>query len=170
MTQSLGFDEILESAREARRQLSDLEHEIQEKLDDLDFEAFRQNRALNEAEKRKRQQLRAAQAETRDALVELAYVTLRRLDDSNEIQTLQRRIGQVNDELNEDLAGLGKIVSEFEKFQNIAATIEKVVAGIAGLTSGEESANKEPQSTESEGKEAENKPVGGETTEKPSSG
>ena len=175
MTESLGFDDILNSAREARRQLSDLEHEIQEKLDDIDFHAIQEGRPLHEDEKRNRQQLRAAQAETRDALVELAYVTLRRLDNSNEIQTLQQRIGKVNEELNEDLTDLENIENEFKKFQNIVKTVEEVVAGIAGLTSDEESANEKSESTESESTESESKkpesaPGEGETTSKKPSG
>ena len=128
------FEAILQSAREARQQLTELEHELQGEIDDIDFEAFQRGSPLSEDEKNKRQRLRATQAATRDALVELAYVTLKRIDNSIEVKTLQNRIGQVNKELGEDLDELKGIAKKAEKFKGVVVTMEEVVKGITDFT------------------------------------
>ena len=78
--------------------------------------------------------MRATQAATRDALVELAYVTLKRIDNSIEVKTLQNRIGQVNKELGEDLDELKSITKKAEKFKGVFVTMEEVVKGITDFT------------------------------------
>lgn len=168
MPVSQKFDEILESAREAHHELADLEHRIQDQIDHIDD--VRHENPLNDEQKNRRRQLRAAQKEVRDASDVLVYVTLRRLSKSEEIKILQKRIKQINQELIDDLSDLGDILGGFEKFQNFVKTVEEFVVGIAGRDSAGESVNKESGSTKAESKKTESKPGEGKPTSKKPSG
>ena len=95
---------------------------------------------------------------------------MRRLSKSEEIETLRKRIKQVNQDLIDDLSDLGDILGGFEKFKNFVKTIEEFVVGIAGRDSAGESVNKESGSTKAESKKTESKPGEGETTSKKPSG
>lgn len=131
MPNSESVGEIISSAQAARRDLSDLEQDLQNGIDEIDFKVFSEERTLTSDEKARRQQLRASQTEIRDAFIELAFVTVRRLDDSNEVERLNARMAQINRGLKDDLNDLQEIVDFAEKAAKAADTIAKVVQKVA---------------------------------------
>lgn len=127
----LTLDAIVASAAEARKQLGKLEHRLQGGIDDIDFVAFAQNRPLTEAEREQRRQLRASQTEVRDAFVQLAFVTLQRLDNSIEILSLNQRMQTIQKNLADDLETLKNIEMIADTVAKVSDSIAKVVAQIA---------------------------------------
>jgi hypothetical protein len=118
------LEDIVKSTQAARRSLSDLEQRLQSRIDSIDFRAFKEKRVLTADEIAIRTQLRASQAEVRDAFVEFAFVTVSRLDNSDEVATLSSRIERINKGLADDLDRLRKIA-------NFAKTVAKVADGVA---------------------------------------
>ena len=131
MGDSESVDLIISSVTEARRNLSDLEQQLQTEIDEIDFRAFQDDRPLTDDEKGHRMQLRASQTEVREAFVELAFVTLRRLDDSEEVKHLQKRMDHINRGLSDDLNKLKEIVEFAETAAKVTDTIAKVVEKVA---------------------------------------
>lgn len=119
-------NEIVAVAESSRNDLSTLERRLQERIDNIDFDAFAAERELTEAEKTERQSLRASQAELREAFQVLAFVTLRRLDESDEVIQLHTRMSRINKGLKDDLDRL----KDLEEYAEIAA---KVADGIGKL-------------------------------------
>lgn len=117
-------DDIIVAAAEARQGLTTLEHQLQGDIDEIDLRAFREERRLTEAERGRRRTLRAAQAEVRDAFASLAYVTARRLDNSEETARLLGRVRDIN-------AGLGDDLDELKTIERYATIAAKVADGIA---------------------------------------
>lgn len=122
-------EDIVNSARAARRSLSDLEQRLQDEIDSIDFAAFREDRGLTPAEAAKRTQMRASQAEVRDAFVQLAFVTVSRLDDSAEVAALSGRMERINRGLADDLERLNRVA----KFAKTVAKVADGVARVAAL-------------------------------------
>ena len=126
-------DEILAQANAARRDLADLERELQEEIDEIDFLLFQENRPPTTGERALRKARRAAQAEVRAASTELVFVTLRRLGESDEVARLQRKMNEINSGLDDDLNQLGDIVRYAEMAAKVADGIAKVVDKLADL-------------------------------------
>lgn len=124
-------DDIIAEARSARRELADLDQQIQEQIDQIDFDAFRDRRDLTPEERSLRQERRANQAEVREAYVSLAYVTLRRLDESDEVKRLQQKMKEINLGLSDDLDRLKRIERYAEVAAKIADSIAKIAAKVA---------------------------------------
>jgi hypothetical protein len=124
VNRNVTIDAIVASAAEARKHLGKLEHRLQGEIDDIDFVAFAENRPLTEAEREQRRQLRASQTEVRDAFVQLAFVTLQRLDNSLEILSLNKRMQAIQKNLADDLGTLKNI-------ERIADTVAKVSDSVA---------------------------------------
>lgn len=131
MPKTKTVEQIVAVADEARRALFDLELELQKEIDGLRFVAFKENRPLTAAEKDLRNQLRASQGEIRDSHAELAYVTLARLDNSEEVKLLKQRIDEVNHNLKDDLETLAKIQRLAVKVANVADQVAKIVKEVA---------------------------------------
>ncbi len=125
--------EILAQANATRRDLADLERELQEEIDEIDFRVFQEDRDPTPAERPDRKARRAAQAEVRAASTELVYVTLRRLGESDEVVRLQRKMKEINSGLDDDLDRLGDIVRYAETAARVAEGIAKVVDKLADL-------------------------------------
>ena len=119
-------DEIVAAAESSRNDLSTLERQLQERIDQIDFDAFAAGRELTEAEKTERQSLRASQAELREAFQVLAFVTLRRLDESDQVIQLHTRMSRINKGLKDDLERL----KDVEDYARIAV---KVADGLGKL-------------------------------------
>jgi outer membrane lipopolysaccharide assembly protein LptE/RlpB len=124
-------DEIVASAAEARKQLGKLEHRLQGEIDGVDFIAFERNRPLNEAERKQRRQLRSSQVEVRDAFTQLAFVTLERLDNSDEVLRLEQRMKAIQATLADDLEHLKRIERIAETVAKVSDTVADVVSKIA---------------------------------------
>lgn len=119
--------QIIAQAKTARRELTTLEHELQEGIDAIDFRAFEEKRDLTAAEIKQRKAHRSTQAEIREGLKTLAYVTARRLDISEEVVQLHRQMKAINASLKDDLEKLKKI----EKYAKIAAKVTDALAKAA---------------------------------------
>lgn len=131
MPEATSAAEIVAAADETRKGLFELELGIEKEVDALRFRAFKERRPLSDAERAKRSELRACQAEIRNAHVDLAYVTLVRLDDADEVRSLNARIGEVNDALADDLAALKKLEDLSAKVAQVADKLAQVVGKIA---------------------------------------
>jgi hypothetical protein len=124
MAKDESIEDIVNSAQAARRDLSDLEQELQTEIDKMDFDAFQNGHDLTAAQTKRRIQLRASQSEVRDAFIALAFVTVSRLDDSSEVAMLSTRLDGINSGLSDDLGRLKKIAT-------FATTVAKVADGVA---------------------------------------
>ena len=122
---------IVASADEARQALFDLELALEKEIEELRYKAFQENRSLNDEEKARRTQIRASQAEIKDAHVELAYVTLSRLDNSEDVAQLQQKMDQINRGLEDDLAELKKIESVAKKVDKVAEKVAEIAGKVA---------------------------------------
>lgn len=121
------IDKIIAAAKSARRNLADLEANLQEEIDEIRFNAFLAKRKMTDEEIKIRNERRAQKSEARDAFVELTFVTLQRLNQSEEVANLTLRLGQITQDLEDDLETLKKI----ERYAATAARISKGLANIA---------------------------------------
>lgn len=118
---------IIEAAKEARTNLSKLEQELQDEIEDIRFRAFREGgRELTGEERERRAALRARQTEVREAFVVLAYTTLRQLDESSEVALLQQRMNDIN-------AGIGAHLNELAQIERYATTVAKITDEFAKI-------------------------------------
>ena len=122
---------IVAAAEDSRKSLFDLELGIEKEVDALRFRVFQESRDLTADELDRRTKLRACQAEIRDAHLELAHVTLVRLDNSDEVRSLNARIGEVNRGLADDLQGLKDLEELAGKIQEVTDKLAQVVRKIA---------------------------------------
>lgn len=133
MANGESIQDIVKSSQGARRSLSDLEQQLQSMIDEIDFTAFRDGRDLTPDETVRRTQMRASQREIRDAFVELAFVTVSRLNDSDEIAALSARMERINRGLSDDLERLKRIAGFAKTVAKIADGVAKVAAQITTL-------------------------------------
>ena len=121
------IDEIIADAREARHHLADLLQELQEEIDEIRFRAFKNGRELTAEEQATRNTRRAEKAEAQAAYIEMTFVTLQRLNESEEVKKLSQRMDEINKELADDLSRLKQI----ERYAQIAAKVADGVAKVA---------------------------------------
>ena len=117
---------IVNAAIASRTQLTTLDHELQEEIDEIELKAARDGRPLSESDKERRRSLRASQMEVEDSFEALAFATLARLDSSADVQELKDRIEAISGHLSDDLERLKKI-------QRSAKIAAKVAEGLAQL-------------------------------------
>jgi hypothetical protein len=129
-------DEIIADARVARQALSDMEQQLQEEIDKIDFAAFREKRDLTAAEIDRRKELRATQGEVRDGFTVLVFMTAERLDNSDEVSQLLRRLQVINAGLEDDLEQLRKVVKFAKLAAQVASALEKAAGNLARLAAG----------------------------------
>jgi hypothetical protein len=129
MADDASVQDIVKAAQAARRNLSDLEQQLQTEIDKIDFAAFHEGRDLTHDETARRTQLRASQSEVRQAFIELAFVTVTRLDHSDEVATLSARMQGINRGLADDLDRLKRIAD----FAKTVAKVADAVARVAGM-------------------------------------
>ena len=133
MTDAETIAEIIAASRQARRNLAELEQELQDEISEINFTAFSEGREVNAAEHKRRKARRASQFEVREAYVLLAYETLRDLDESEEVARLQEKMANIDRGLRDDLDHLKtiekyaetvtRVVDEFAKIAEKAAEI-----------------------------------------------
>lgn len=133
MTDAETIDEIIAASKEARRKLAELEQELQDEINEINFTAFIAEREVTAEEGARRKARRATQLEVREAYVSLAYETLKELDESPEIARLQAKMANINSGLQDDLDHLkaieryagtvAKVVEEFAKIAEKAADL-----------------------------------------------
>ena len=128
--------EIIASTDAARDQLALLERALQEDIDRIRFDAFREERRLTAEERQQLKELRAQKAEARQAFTDLVFFTLQRLNQSDEITRLQQKMNDINEGLRDDLEDLGRIVHHAATAAKIADALAKVTAKLASLAAG----------------------------------
>lgn len=121
-------DEIVADAAEAHNRLSALDVALQTRLDEIRFRAFQEDREFTPAEAAERKGLLASQGEVREAKVELSFVTLQRLDASEDVKRLKTQIARVNSGLKDDLDRLRRL----ERYAEIAAKVAETLVKVAG--------------------------------------
>lgn len=119
--------EVVASANAARENLALLERELQEDIDAIDFNAFKEKRGLTPDEVARRKSFRATQSEVRENFKVLAFVTAQRLDQATEVAQLARQMAIINAGLEDDLDRLKAIV----RYAKIAAKVADTTAKVA---------------------------------------
>ena len=117
-------DEIIKERNAAREELAKLELELQEEIDEIRFKALQLRRPMSDEEKALRNERRATLGDARQAFQDLNFITLQRLDKSDEVQQLQQRLKQIN-------AGIGDDLEQLRRIERYAATAAKIADAIA---------------------------------------
>jgi hypothetical protein len=118
---------IVADAAARRADLAELDHLLQNDIDEIVLAAALEGRPLSEAEKQRRRALRAEQSEVQDAFRALAFVTLARLDQSAELAALHAKMTGINAVLADDLDRLKDIA----RYATIAARVADGLAQLA---------------------------------------
>lgn len=136
MTNGRTVDEIAASVETVRSELGKLELELQEEIDEIRISAARAGRSLNPEELRRLKELRAEKAEARQVFTDLVFFTLRRLNESDEIADLQRKMDGINTALRDDLEDLKRIERYAAIAAKVADALAKATEKLASLAAG----------------------------------
>ncbi len=126
-------NDIIAEAKIARRNLGDLEQDLQEEIDEIRFLAFSEKRPLTDAEKTTLNERRAGKAEARAAHAEMTFVTLQRINQSEELQQLKKKMDEINKGLKDDLDHLKDLVRYAKVAADVAESVEKVATQVAAI-------------------------------------
>jgi hypothetical protein len=126
-------DEIIAARDIARQVLAELELELQEEIDEIRFAALQRGQPMSDDEKALRDERRANLAEARATFRNLNFITLQRLDQSDEVRQLQQRMNEINQEIGDDLERLKKIKRYAETAAKIADAVAKATEKLAQL-------------------------------------
>ena len=130
------INQIEAAAKSAESSIFTLQRKLQTEQRQIRRQAFFEDRALTAQEEARLADIATAQDGLSDALIELSFVTLQNLDNSAEVQQLQRRMDQVNQRLTGDLNKLKQIEAFAATVAKVADTIAKVAAKLAPLAAG----------------------------------
>jgi hypothetical protein len=125
--------DILNDATAAKDALHRLESALNEQIDSLAFTALKEGRDLTAAERSKRDQYRAAVAAVESSFDELGFITLTKLNHSNEVKNLLHDISEENSQLDDDLKQLKQVEAIAQEVADVAAQLPKVVQGLAQI-------------------------------------
>lgn len=128
--------DIIADANAGRQALADMERQLQEEIDEIDFTAFKEGRELTAAEIERRKERRATQGEIRDGFTVLAFVTAQRLDSAVEVQQLLRQMQVINAGLEDDLNRLRKVAKFAKIAAQVTSALAKTVAQLGKLAAG----------------------------------
>jgi hypothetical protein len=126
-------EDIIAAAVEARKGLVALDSFLQSEIDRIAFTAAKEDRELKQSELTTRTELRASQSEVREAVRELGFVTLERLDRAEEVKSLSHRMKMINEGLGDDLGRLKRIGEISDTVATVADTVAMVAAGVAAI-------------------------------------
>ena len=132
MTDRETAQDIVNEAMQTRSALTDLDHAIQEEIDEIVLTAARERRPLSDDDKARRKALRADQVEIQDAFKALAFVTLPRLDASADVAELKNKLDSVKDELEDDLKRLKNIARYAKIAAKVADGLTQLAIKVAG--------------------------------------
>jgi hypothetical protein len=125
--------QIEATAQSARNAIATLQKQLQAEQREINRTAFFAGRPLTVDEQARLAEIGIAFKKSNDALIELAFVTLQNLDDSQEVQLLQTRMSGINAGLSVDLDKLKRIETVSATAARVADTVAKVAAEIAKL-------------------------------------
>jgi hypothetical protein len=128
--------QIETAAQQAESAIGALQRKLQAEQRQIRRDAFIKDRALTSQEEQRLADIAAAQLGLTNALIELSFVTLQNLDNSAEVQQLQKRMDQVNERLTGDLDKLKRIEAFAATVAKVADTVAKVAAKLAPLAAG----------------------------------
>lgn len=131
MSTSSEIKEIVANARIARDGMLETDRKLDEGIIAIDEIAW--SRELRASERSERARLRAAQTACRAAQIELSFVTIQALDQSQEVNRLINAIGAANKDVKEALEKVKNIVKITQGIAKVTAALEKVAIGLAGL-------------------------------------
>ena len=125
--------EIIVAANAALADMVKLEKELAARKDEIKATAQNADREPNTAERAELARIVEARKQNLDAMGELDFLTLHKLDDSATVQELKQRLDAVSQNLAETLKKVKK-TTEFTKVAaDVAAGLVKVATGLAGL-------------------------------------
>jgi hypothetical protein len=125
--------QIEATAQSARNAIATLQKQLQAEQREINRTAFFAGRPLTTDEQARLAEIGIAFKKSNDALIELAFVTLQNLDDSQEVQLLQTRMSGINAGLSVDLDKLQRIEAVSATAARVEDTVAKVAAEIAKL-------------------------------------
>lgn len=126
--------QIVADARQARKHLGELETQIQDELDEIRLRAFLDgDRQLTASEVAIRDARRAQKAEAQDAFIASTFVTLKALNNSEDVKRLSLRMQAVNDGLDDDLKRLKRIRKYAATAASVAETLARLAARLVQL-------------------------------------
>jgi hypothetical protein len=133
MTEKNTVEAIVAGAKGSRSQLESLDKALDSAIDEIVSGGAKQGRQLTDGEKGERDLLRAQQAKVQAAFQELAFVTLARLDNSDDVKQLQEKLKSINADLNDDLERLKKIATYAAIAAQVADGLAKLAAQAAAI-------------------------------------
>jgi len=133
MAQPRTIEQIEAKAQTARNAIATLQKKLQAEQREINRTAFFAKRPLTAEEQTELNEIGIAFKKSNDALVELAFVTLQNLDNSAEVQNLQKRMDGINTGLSVDLDKLKQIEALSASAARVADTVAKVATEVAKL-------------------------------------
>jgi hypothetical protein len=121
------------AAHSAEGAIATLQRKLQAAQREIRRDAFIADRALTPAEQGRIADIAAAQESLTNALIELSFVTLQRLDNSEKVRQLQQKMDQINEGLTDDLDDLKRIEELAATVAKVADKVAQVVAKVAAL-------------------------------------
>lgn len=128
-----GSDEVIVAeATKSRSDLAELDHKIQEEIDEIVLAAARAGRPLSADDENRRKVLRADQLEVQEAFEVLAFATLGRLDKSADVEVLKGKLDSINANLIDDLDRLKNVARYAEIAAKVADGLTQLAIKVAG--------------------------------------
>lgn len=116
--------EIVEDAKALQHELLSAKHQLRDALDEMAVEVATKGVEFSQAQREQRAAWRAAMSEVNDAILDLNWVTLQRLNASEDVKMIRAKMMEINDELRDDIQRL-------KRLEHVAATAAQVVDTIA---------------------------------------
>lgn len=120
------YDDILAERSALRSLLASMDSELQSQVEEINDAIFRSGDPPTQATKDKRSKLRASQAELGRLFKMLAFVTATRLDSSDKVSRLLADLGEINQEIQDEIEWLGEL-------QETAEAAAQLTAGLNAL-------------------------------------
>jgi hypothetical protein len=130
---SMTVEQIAAARDEAREALGKLASQLNDGIDAIEATVFQEDRDFTTAERSRRDFLRASLNETNGAISELAFVTLDRLNQSDEVKRMRADLDDVNRQIQGDLTRLKQIADFAQQAANALALLAQISEGLAGL-------------------------------------
>jgi hypothetical protein len=130
---SMTVEQIAAAQDEARETLGKLASQLNDGIDAIEAKVFQEDRDFSADERSRRDFLRASLNETNSAISELAFVTLDRLNQSDEVKRMRAAIDDVNRQIQGDLTRLQEIATFAKQATDALALLAKIAEGLAKL-------------------------------------
>jgi hypothetical protein len=129
ITRQQAKQDVIDATDAALAALKNQDAKLQAEIFKID--RIKVTRLLTAEEQQKRDDLRAAQKECRDAIFEASYDQLQALDDSDEVKRLNAAFQSINVDLKSALKRVEKIVGDAQTIVKVLAAVAEVAAKLA---------------------------------------